>query len=231
MPSSSHGHRVLVVDDEPAVRRMLAGLLEDAGYAVFEADTGKSAIEAAKKKHIDIILLDLRLPDMTGVDVLSILREWSPMPVLMLSVENEEATIVEALDAGADDYLSKPFSAPELLARLRSGLRRGSKEVRGSVFEAGPLRVDLEMRTVMVGETEVALTPTEYDLLKIFINNAGRVLTHSYLLGAIWGKGSVEDVGVLRVNMCNLRRKIERSASGRRLLQTEPGVGYRLLCS
>ena len=228
MHHDSGSHRVLVVDDEPAVRRLLQSILEEAGYTVFEADTGRAALEAIKKKHLDIVLLDLGLPDMTGVDVLHVLREWNPLPILMLSVENEESTIVEALDAGADDYLTKPFSTPELLARLRSGLRRSSREIRGPIFGAGPLRVDLEQRIVTVGGEDISLTPTEYDLLKVFVQNAGRVLTHSYLLRAIWGKGTVEDVGVLRVNMCNLRRKIEQSAPGNRVLLTEPGVGYRL---
>lgn len=228
MPQIDGQHRVLVVDDEAAVRRFLRNLLEGAGFIVLEAATGIEALDLLKKKHPDVVLLDLRLPDMTGVDVLTVLREWSRVPVLMLSVQNEETDIVAALDAGADDYLSKPFGTAELLARLRSALRRAVREGTIEVYKNGDLVVDLETRIVRVGEKMVSLTPTEYDLLKEFVQNVGRVLTHVHLLRAVWGKGYAEDVGVLRVNISNLRKKLE-GGGRRRLLLTEPGVGYRLL--
>jgi two-component system KDP operon response regulator KdpE len=166
---------------------------------------------------------------MTGVEVLQVLREWSKVPVVMLSVQNEEADIVAALDAGADDYLSKPFGSAELLARLRSALRRAVREVSNEVFETGDLLVNLETRVVTVGGETVNLTPTEYDLLKVFVQNPGRVLTHVHLLRSVWGNGYAEDIGVLRVNISNLRKKLESGGGGRRLLLTEPGVGYRML--
>jgi len=161
--------------------------------------------------------------------VLQVLREWSKVPVVMLSVQNEEADIVAALDAGADDYLSKPFGSAELLARLRSALRRAVREVSNEVFETSDLLVNLETRVVTVGGETVNLTPTEYDLLKVFVQNPGRVLTHVHLLRSVWGNGYAEDIGVLRVNISNLRKKLESGGGGRRLLLTEPGVGYRML--
>jgi two-component system KDP operon response regulator KdpE len=229
MQVDQNTHRILVVDDEMAVRRFLRNLLEGAGFTIFEAGTGGEALEAMKKKHPDAILLDLRLPDMTGVEVLQVLREWSKVPVVMLSVQNEEADIVAALDAGADDYLSKPFGSAELLARLRSALRRAVREVSNEVFESGDLMVNLETRVVTVGGETINLTPTEYDLLKVFVQNPGRVLTHVHLLRSVWGNGYAEDIGVLRVNISNLRKKLEGGGEGRRLLLTEPGVGYRML--
>lgn len=225
---STH-HRVLVVDDEGAVRRFLRNLLEGAGFTIVEAGSGGEALEVMKKSHPDVVLLDLRLPDMSGVDVLQVLREWSKVPVVMLSVQNQESDIVAALDAGADDYLSKPFGSAELLARLRSALRRAVRETAHEVFSSGDLVVNLETRTVTVAGEGVNLTPTEYDLLKAFVQNPGRVLTHVHLLRSVWGNGYLDDIGVLRVNISNLRRKLENGGEGRRLLLTEPGVGYRLV--
>ncbi len=227
--SHNETHRILVVDDEVAVRRFLRNLLEGAGFTLFEAGTGGEALEAMKKKHPDLVLLDLRLPDMTGVEVLQVMREWSKVPVVMLSVQNEEVDIVAALDAGADDYLSKPFGSAELLARLRSALRRAVRETANETFTSGDLLVNLETRAVAVAGEAINLTPTEYDLLKVFVQNPGRVLTHVHLLRSVWGNGYAEDIGVLRVNISNLRKKLETGGSGRRLLLTEPGVGYRML--
>lgn len=229
MSTEPTGHRVLVVDDESAVRRFLRNLLEGAGFTIFEAGTGGEALDAMKKKHPDVVLLDLRLPDMTGLDVLKVLREWSKVPVVMLSVQNEEQDIVAALDSGADDYLCKPFGTAELLARLRSALRRAVRETASETFSNGELHVNLQTRTVTVAGEAVSLTPTEYDLLKMFVQNPGRVLTHVHLLRSVWGNGYAEDIGVLRVNISNLRKKLEGGGDGRRLLLTEPGVGYRML--
>lgn len=220
--------RVLVVDDEIAVRRFLRNLLEGAGFSILEAANGQDALTLLKQKHPDAVLLDLGLPDLSGLEVLRTLRGWSKVPVLMLSVQNAERDIVSALDAGADDYLTKPFGTAELMARLRSALRRavcdgGADEI----FSLGNLLVNLESRVVMVDEVVVNLTPTEYDLLKVFVSNAGRVLTHIHLLQAVWGNGYTDEIGILRVNMSNLRRKLEDGGAPR-LLLTEPGVGYRL---
>ena len=229
MSAETSNHRILVVDDESAVRRFLRNLLEGAGFDIFEAGTGGEALDAMKKKHPDVILLDLGLPDMTGLDVLKVLREWSKVPVVMLSVQNEEQDIVAALDAGADDYLCKPFGTAELLARLRSALRRAVRETASETFSTGDLHVNLQARVVTVAGDAINLTPTEYDLLKMFVQNPGRVLTHVHLLRSVWGNGYVEDIGVLRVNISNLRKKLEGGGEGRRLLLTEPGVGYRML--
>lgn len=221
-------NRILVVDDEAGVRRFLRHALEEAGLKVAEAETGLQALESLRTHHHDLVLLDLCLPDMTGIDLVKVMREWSRVPVVMLSVHDDESDIVEALDAGADDYMRKPMSTPELLARLRSALRRGARDTTEAVFEVGQLRVDTLARLVSVAGESVSLTPTEYDLLKVLIQSPGRVLTHLHLLRAIWGKAAPEDVGVLRVNVCNLRRKLEAKGGGERWILTEPGVGYRL---
>lgn len=228
MKTESVACRILVVDDESAVRRFLKNLLEGDGFTVIEAGTGQDALTLLKQKHPDAVLLDLGLPDLSGVDVLRVLREWSKVPVIMLSVQDAEQDIVRALDAGADDYLTKPFGTAELKARLRSALRRAVREGgTDEIFSSGPLLVNLETRVVSVNGSTISLTPTEYDLLKVFVQNAGRVLTHIHLLRAVWGNGYADDVGILRVNMSNLRRKIEDGGAPR-LLLTEPGVGYRL---
>lgn len=221
--------RVLVVDDETAVRRLLRHLLEGARFVILEARTGNEALTLVRQKHPDLVLLDLGLPDLNGLDVLRVLREWSRVPVVVLSVQDAEDDIVGALDAGADDYLTKPFGTAELQARIRSALRRSAQsgEAGQNVFNSGNLLVNLANRVVTVDGKVVSLTPTEYDLLKVFVQHAGRVLTHVHLLRSVWGNGYVEDVGVLRVNISNLRKKIY-SDSGSQVLVTEPGVGYRL---
>lgn len=230
MPVPSGGKpRILIVDDEVAVRRFLRHLLEGAGYTVEQASTGAEALEAVKASHPEAILLDLRLPDISGLEVLSVLRQWSRTPVIMLSVQNQESDIVAALDAGADDYLSKPFGSAELLARLRSALRRAVPAANEERFATDELEVNLEKGTVTVAGKPVSLTPTEYELLRVFVRNPGRVLTHAHLLRSVWGDGYADDIGVLRVNISNLRRKLEGPGQHHRLLLTEPGVGYRLV--
>lgn len=222
-------HRILVVDDEPAVRKFLRNCLEGAGYHVLEAATGQGAVEATRKDHPDLLVLDLGLPDIEGLEVARMLREWCDTPIVMLSVRDQEEDIVASLDAGADDYLTKPFGVSELLARIRAALRRNTRTAQSEpVFISGPLQVDLESRTVKVSGEERQLTPTEYDLLRTMIQNAGRVLTHRHLLHRVWGRGYENDLHVLRVNISNLRRKIEPRPKAPQILVTEPGVGYRL---
>ncbi len=225
---SETGPRVLIVDDEPAIRRFLKGILPAHGYAVYEAATGREACEAAAAHRPDVIVLDLGLPDMDGVQVTHLLREWSQVPVIILSVRGAEEDKVAALDAGADDYLTKPFGSRELLARLRAALRRTSQAQGEPLFAVDGLTVDLAHRLVTVGGREVQLTPTEYDLLRVLVVNAGKVMTHHQLLREVWGVGYQDEMHMLRVNISNLRRKLEPDLSRPRYIVTEPGVGYRL---
>jgi two-component system KDP operon response regulator KdpE len=220
--------RILVVDDEAAIRRFLGTALDTGEFSLHEAETGHAALAAAVAAKPDIILLDLGLPDMDGVEVIRRIREWSPVPIIVLSVREREDDKVTALDAGADDYLTKPFGIAELLARIRVALRRSLQQTPEPVFRNGDLEVDLERRRVTVDGGEVQLTPTEYDLLRLLVAHAGKVLTHSQILRRIWGVAHVEQPHVLRVNISNLRHKIERDPSRPRHLLTEPGVGYRL---
>lgn len=227
MDEQSQG-TILVVDDESAVRRFLKKCLVGAGWSVVEAATGTEAIEAVRKRHPDLLVLDIGLPDLNGFEVTRVVREWNNLPILVLSVRNQEEDIVEALDAGADDYLTKPFSVSVLLARIRAALRRAAQEAREEVFQSGSLSVDLERRLVTLGGENVSLTPTEYDLLKAFVKHAGRVLTHRHLLRMVWGNAYEDDIQVLRVNISNLRKKLEPDSHKPRHILTEPGVGYRL---
>ncbi len=219
--------RILIVDDERAIRRFLRAALNAQGYEVTEAATGQEALTAVVTDHPDLIILDLGLPDMDGIDVTRQIREWSRIPILILSVRDHERDKVTALDAGADDYLSKPFGTGELLARLRVALRRTARPFSETVFKRDELNIDWNRRKVMVRGNEVALTPTEYELLKMLVRNAGRVLTHHYLLMMIWGAGYEEEMHLLRVNISNLRRKIEPDPARPSFILTEPGVGYR----
>ena len=220
--------RVLVVDDEPAIRRYLRTALGAHGYQIFEAATGQDGLAGAAVHRPDLIILDLGLPDLDGVQVTRQLREWSQAPIIILSVRGQETDKIAALDAGADDYLTKPFGAGELLARLRAAARRAAGPAPEPVFVQGDLTVDLARRLVMVAGREVTLTPTEYDLLRVLVAHAGRVLTHQQLLRQVWGAGYEQDQHLLRVNISNLRRKLEPDAARPRYVQTEPGVGYRL---
>lgn len=225
---TSSGARVLVVDDEPAIRRFLQASLSAHGYDVFEASSGQAALSAVVSDRPDLILLDLGLPDLDGVDVTRMLREWTTIPIIIVSVRGQEAEKIAALDAGADDYLTKPFGMGELLARMRVAFRRAASSGAEPVFAVGELVVDLSRREVRVAGEVVLLTPTEYDLLRALVIHAGKVLTHRQLLREVWGPGYAQETHLLRVNISNLRRKIEPDATRPRYLRTEPGVGYRL---
>ena len=219
--------RVLVVDDEAAVRRFLKTSLTPRGYEVKEASTGQEAIEMVAQSRPDVILLDLGLPDLDGVEVPRVLREWCSIPIIILSVRDRESDKVAALDAGADDYLSKPFGLNELTARLRAALRRVQQTSDEPTIVTGPLRLDLANRQVTRQGQIVALTPTEYDILRVLGRYHGKVVTHKKLIQEVWGHLE-QDLHTLRVNVSNLRRKIEDEPARPQLLVTEPGVGYRL---
>jgi two-component system KDP operon response regulator KdpE len=220
--------RILVVDDEQAIRRFLHTSLTANGYTVFEAKTGAEAIAAVISHRPDVIILDLGLPDMEGVEVTHRLREWTQIPIIILSVQDQEANKIAALDAGADDYLTKPFGVGELMARMRVVVRRATTPEAEPVFTSGNLTVDLSHRRVTVGGQELQLTPTEYDLLRVLVSHAGKVLTHQQLLRQVWGRGYEEEAHLLRVNISNLRRKLEQDPARPKHIITEPGVGYRL---
>lgn len=219
--------KVLLIDDEVAIQRFLRSVLDVEGFALQVANTGAAALSAAALFKPDLVLLDLGLPDMDGVEVLNRLREWSAVPVIVLSVREREDDKVSLLDAGADDYLSKPFGMAELLARIRVALRRVVQAAE-PVFRSGDLEVDLACRRVTLRGAEVSLTPTEYDLLRLLINHAGKVITHNQILKQLWGVAYIDQPQVLRVNISNLRHKIENDASRPRYIITEPGVGYQL---
>jgi two-component system KDP operon response regulator KdpE len=221
---------VLVIDDEVQMRRLLRVGLEGAGYKVCEATTGQEGLQEAVYRKPDIVLLDLGLPDMDGVEVLKRLREWSQVPVVVLTVREDERDKVAALDVGADDYLTKPFGTAELLARLRAVQRRASEAHEEPVFVSGSLTVDLAARTVTVNRQEVHLTATEYALLHELVRHAGKVVTHKQLLRAVWGPNAEEQSQYLRVYITHLRKKLETD-SKHKLIQTEPGIGYRFLTS
>jgi two-component system KDP operon response regulator KdpE len=222
------GARVLVVDDEPQILRALQLKLRAAGYAVETATTAAEALMKAAMRPPQAIILDLLLPDGSGTDVCRELRTWSTVPVVVLSAVGEESEKIAALDAGADDYVTKPFSGDELLARVRAQLRRGAPSTR-PVIHIGDLRVDLEKRLVTMAGAPVALTPIEYDLLRLFAANEGKLLTHPAILRAIWGPAYGEESNYLHVYVSHLRRKIEPDPARPRYLLTQPGVGYRLV--
>jgi len=224
-----HGLRILAVDDEAAIRRFLRVSLSAHGFTVFDATNALDALEAAAKLRPDMILLDLGLPDLDGIQVIRNLREWTRTPIIVLSVRDGEHDKIAALDAGADDYLVKPFHMGELLARMRVALRRAlSPTGDGPQFVSIDLEVDLANRKVVKDRHKVELTPTEYDLLKVLIQNAGKVLTHQQLVKAVWNGEYADSAHLLRVNISNLRRKIETDPTRPDHILTEPGVGYRL---
>jgi two-component system, OmpR family, KDP operon response regulator KdpE len=219
--------RVLVADDERPIRRFLNASLSGQ-YTVLEAATGEETLAVTVSGRPDVIILDLGLPDVDGVEVTRRLREWTQIPIIVVSVRDREEDKIAALDAGADDYLTKPFGAGELMARLRAALRRSALPENEPVYQAGGLFVDLARRDVMVNGQTVSLTPTEYDILRILVQNAGKVLTHQQLVHAVWSTSYQADAHLLRVNISNLRRKIEDDPARPRHIVTEPGVGYRL---
>lgn len=219
---------VLVIDDEPQMRRLLTVTLEAHAYRVLAAAAGPEGLVLAAQHRPAAVILDLGLPDLPGQEVLRRLREWSTVPVIILSVQDDETGKVAALDAGADDYVTKPFNPSELLARLRVALRHATKQDETIVFRAGNLVVDLATRHVTVNGREVKLTVTEYNLLRLLVRHAGKVLTHRQILREVWGQGHDEHTHYLRVYIAHLREKIETDPARPELIVTEPGVGYRL---
>jgi two-component system KDP operon response regulator KdpE len=222
------GVRVLVVDDERAIRRFLQAALDAHGYVVLEAANGEEALRAVIADRPDLVILDLGLPDIEGIEVARRLREWSTIPIIILSVREQEGEKIAALDAGADDYLTKPFGIGELMARMRVVLRRVAEPETSPVYQIGDLVVDMARRQVTVQEEEISLTPTEYDLLRVLVQHAGKVLIHRQLLRQVWGTGYESELHLLRVNISNLRRKLEPDPARPQYILTEPGVGYRL---
>jgi two-component system KDP operon response regulator KdpE len=219
----------LVIDDEPQIRRLLRVTLEANGYRVVDAANGNDGLAQAAQRRPDVVLLDLGLPDLDGLIVLKRLREWSRVPVIILTVRDREDDKINALDAGADDYVTKPFSAGELLARLRAALRHIQGDVTNAIFHSGSLEVDLAARLVRKGGREIKLTPTEYSLLRLFVTHQGKVLTHRQLLTEVWGPKSGNQTHYLRVHIAHLREKVEDDPSRPALIITEPAIGYRFV--
>jgi two-component system KDP operon response regulator KdpE len=222
---------IVVIEDDPAIRLFLRTGLSAHGFKVFEADRGKQGIIEAGVRKPDLIILDLGLPDMDGVDVIKTIREWSTMPIIILSARSNEQNKIDALDAGADDYLTKPFGLGELLARIRVSMRHSvscPEQDQNGVFTSGALKVDLLKRQVFVGDREVHLTPIQYRLLSVLIKNAGKVLTHQCLLKEVWGPSYKENSHYLRIYMSQLRQKLETDPAQPQYLLTESGIGYRL---
>src|SRR5512147_1381777 len=222
---------ILLIEDEQQMRRFLRITLQSQGYRLIEAPTAKEGLLQAASRNPDVVLLDLGLPDMDGLAVTERLREWAQMPIIIISAREQEQDKVKALDAGADDYLTKPFSAGEFMARIRVALRHAVRQRTGRsepVFTVRNLRVDLAQRQVFLGDQEVHLTPIEYKLLTVMIRHAGKVITHRQLLLEVWGPVHVEEVQYLRVYMTQLRHKLEADPARPRFLMNEPGIGYRL---
>jgi two-component system KDP operon response regulator KdpE len=222
------GLRVLIVDDERSIRRLLVTSLNAHGMTVYEAMDGKAALSSVAEYRPDVILLDLGLPDMDGVEVTRQLREWTGTPIIILSVREQEADKVSALDAGADDYMTKPFGIAELLARIRVAMRHTLTDEREPIVHLGSLTLDFPQHKVTCNGAEIQLTPTEYDLLRALVQNAGRVMTHNQLLRTVWGSGYESETHLLRVNISNLRHKIETDPNQPHYILTEAGVGYRI---
>ncbi|MDD5268240.1 MAG: response regulator [Methylococcales bacterium] len=229
--SSSNSPVIVVIEDDPAIRLFLRTGLGAHGFKVFEADTGKQGIIEAGVRKPDLIILDLGLPDMDGVEVIKTIRAWSVMPIIILSARSGEQHKIDALDAGADDYLTKPFGLGELLARIRVALRHSvnsPEQGENGVFTNGALKVDLLNRQVFVGDREIHLTKIQYRLLSVLVKNAGKVLTHQHLLKEVWGPSYSDNSHYLRIYMSQLRQKLETDPTQPEYLLTESGVGYRL---
>ncbi len=222
------GQRVLVVDDENSIRRYLRAALSAQGFAIYEASNGQEAINGVVSYHPDLIILDLGLPDFDGIEVTRQLREWSQTPIIILSVREAENDKIAALDAGADDYLTKPFGTGELMARMRVVLRRKAAQPDEPILKIDNLQMDISRRQVTVDGNPISLTPHEYEILRLLLQNAGKVLTHRQLLRQVWGIAYESEMHILRVNISNLRRKIEPDPARPKYITTEPGVGYRL---
>jgi two-component system KDP operon response regulator KdpE len=229
--SSGDKGLILLIEDEPQMQRLLRIVLQGHGYRLIESATGKEGLMQAATRAPDVILLDLGLPDIDGLEVTQRVREWSDIPIIVISAREQEQDKIKALDAGADDYLTKPFGAGELLARIRVAIRHRAIREAGQqelVFILDNLRVDLARRQVFLNEKEVHLTPIEYKLLTVLIKNAGKVITHSQLLKEVWGTSYLKETQYLRVYMTQLRRKLEADPARPRFLINEPGIGYRL---
>jgi two-component system KDP operon response regulator KdpE len=223
------GARILVIDDEHQIRRMLNVALSAHGYSLAEASSGKEGLSQASIFHPDLVVLDLGLPDLDGMEVISRLREWTQVPIIVLSVRERENDKIDALDAGADDYLTKPFSMGELLARIRVAIKHFAKSEDEPVLIFPDLTIDLARRIVLLLGQEVKLTPTEYEILKYLALHSGRVITHGQLLRAVWGPNYQGETHYLRVYIGQLRRKIEKNPTQPRYIMTEAGVGYRFI--
>jgi len=219
--------RVLACDDEPQILRALKVILRDAGYEAVPAESGEEALDLASVKPPAAAIVDLMLPDIDGIEVTKRLREWSEMPIIVLSAVGEEEAKVRALAAGADDYVTKPFGPPELIARLQAALRRAPGGEEEPTVEIGGLSIDLAARSVARGGEEIHLTPTEFQVLRALVRNRGRLMTHRALLTEVWGPAWGNDTATLRTHVANLRRKIE-PGDGQALIRTDPGVGYRI---
>ena len=230
--SDASRQRILVVEDDPAVRNLVTTALDLHGYDVEKAETGELAVMEAASRNPDLIMLDLGLPDIDGVEVISKIRGWSAVPIIVISARTEDSDKIGALDAGADDYLTKPFSVEELLARVRASLRRsgmaGADAAEASTFDNGPLHIDFAAGCATLAGEELQLTPTEYKLLALPAKNVGKVLTHTFITHEIWGTSWDSDIASLRVFMRTLRKKIETDPAHPQLIQTHVGVGYRM---
>ena len=225
----SAGPKVLIVDDEPQIRRFLRASLQSHDYDLVEAENGKEAVKACTVQKPDLIILDLGLPDMDGLDVIKLVREWSPVPIIVLSIRSDDADKIEALDRGANDYVTKPFSMGELLARMRAALRQGHGDGDAEpVLNVGELSIDMSKRLVRRAGSPIKLTRKEYDLLKILASYPDKVITHQQLLKEVWGPAYVGETQYLRMYIGQLRQKLERDPAAPAHLITEPGVGYRL---
>lgn len=229
MKMSDKGARILVIDDEPQILKLLKVSLVAHGYNIESASTGREGIEKAAAFKPDVLIVDLGLPDIDGKEVIANIREWNMTPIIVLTVREQESEKIEALDCGADDYITKPFGVGELLARIRASLRRLNAKDSEPVITSGKLSIDLAQRKVHLGEQEIKLTPTEYEIMKVLAKNIGRVITHKQILKAIWGIVNYEDNHYVRVYINQIRRKIEENPAQPKYIITESGVGYRLV--